>query len=92
MTEQRIPDPKLPKRGKASRLSGKTLIANPKLNGQNPRQEGTHGFRVHEMIRAAGSTGIRYEDLKAKVQADKSIKGLGNHLAWDLERFFILIK
>lgn len=87
-----IPDPKLPKRGKASRLSGKVLYANPKLNGLNPRVEGTHGYRVHAIIAAAGSDGIRYEDLKARVTADKSIKGFGNHLAWDLERNFILVK
>ena len=91
-TEASIPDPKLPKQGKASRLSGKTIYANPKLNGANPRKPNTHGFRVHEIVRKAGAKGIKYEDLMAQVLADKEIKGFSNHLAWDLERHFILTK
>ena len=87
-----IPDPKLPSKGKVSRLAGRTIYANPKLNGVNPRQEGTHGFRVHEIVRKAGAAGIRYEDLAKAVKADETIKGFSNHLAWDIERFFILVK
>ena len=91
-TADAIPDPKVPKNGKASRLAGKTIYANPKLNGANPRKAETHGFRVHEIVRKAGEKGIKYEDLAAAVAADETIKGFSNHLAWDLERYFILVK
>lgn len=85
-----IPTPDLPKRGRTSQWQGKTFIANPHLK-TNPRQAGSHGFRVHEIIAAAGDEGIGYEDLKAVVNDREDIAGFSNHLKWDLDRKFILI-
>lgn len=87
-----VPEPKLPAQGKVSRLAGKTIYCNPKLNGQNPRKPGTHGFKVHEIVRRAGPEGIAYDALAKAVKNDKSIKGFSNHLAWDFARYFLLAK
>jgi hypothetical protein len=40
-------------------LAGKTLVL---VGDQNPRREGTHGFKSMEVIRKAGSKGISYDD------------------------------
>lgn len=85
------PAPKLPKAGKVSRYANAILIANPALKA-NPRRAGTHGFRFHEIVRAAGPEGISYSDLKAAVEADETILGFSNHLQWDLDRNFIVVK
>lgn len=87
-----IPEPQLP-RGRASggKYAGKTFIANPKLEG-NPRRAGSHGYCFHEKVREAGEEGIGYEDLRKACDADETLTGFGNHLKWDLERHFILVK
>jgi hypothetical protein len=90
-----IPTPKTPKAGKTSKFAGKTLIANPMLNGANPRQAGSHGFTLHEIIRQAGSAGIRYEELRKRASAlidEGELIGFSNHIDWDMKRNFILIK
>lgn len=86
------PEPKLPRGRSGGSMVGKTFIANPRLKGVNPRREGTHGYRFHEMVRAAGPEGISYEDLRAKAEADEDLVGFTNHLKWDLNRKFIVIK
>ena len=87
------PAPILPKTGKTSKYSGATFIANPALKGKNPRQSGTHGHRFHQIVANAGAKGITYEELKKEVEReDSGIIGFSNHLQWDLERHFIVIK
>lgn len=86
-----FPEPKLPKAGKTSKYAGKRVYVNPKLKGKNPRQAGTHGFRVHAKILAAGTDGIAYEELRKAVEDDETIVGFSNHLAWDLARGYIVI-
>lgn len=89
--EAQYPAPKLPKSGKVSKHANAVLMVNPALKA-NPRRAGTHGFRFHEIVRAAGKEGISYSELKAKVESDETILGFSNHLQWDLERNFIVIK
>lgn len=87
-----VPDPVLPRRGTASKFRGMTLIANPKLGGVNPRRDDTNGFRFHQYILDAGADGISYDELRNKCAADEAIKGFDNHLRWDLDHSFVLIK
>jgi len=86
------PAPKLAAKGKASRHATATFIANPGLKGKNPREAGVHGWHFHEIVRKAGSAGITYADLKAAVTAHPTIKGFSNHLKWDMDRHYIVVK
>jgi hypothetical protein len=90
-----LPSPKLPKAGKASKYAGKVLVANPLLNGSNPRLEGSHGWRLFNVLLGAGSAGLTYEALRAEASRlieSGELVGFANHLDWDLKRNFTLVK
>jgi len=85
------PAPKLAAKGKASKYAGKVLIANPALKGVNPREPG-HGYRAFNYLLKAGEAGLTYEAFRDLVNADPAIKGFSNHLKWDTDRNYTVIK
>jgi hypothetical protein len=93
-TTAKIPAPNMPRAAGSAKFSGKTIVANPNLieNNTNPRRPGTHGHKVFSYVLKAGYKGISYEDLRNAVAAQADIKGFSNHLAWDADRNFILVR
>lgn len=73
-------EPKTTKGGRASSMAGKTLFAYSK---ENPRREGSHGWKSYNIL-AAKLDGVLYEDYIAA-------GGRGNDLRWDIDKGWVTL-